>query len=139
MFDAESFLNTTTTDAGNTEYVMLDEDTQLRAVAERPSVRQTQSGSTLMEINWVIDAPDHPRANGRKARQTIWLDIKDDMLDQSPGANVPLGQLRETLGQNEAGQIWSPLNIEGAVAEITIVNRLNDGKHYIDVKNVFPL
>lgn len=43
----------------------------------------------------------------------MFLDVKDGQLDTSKGKNVLLGQIRNAVGQNQAGA-WSPSQLRGA-------------------------
>lgn len=50
-----------------------------------------------------------------KINQMFMLDLDDSgSLEDGPNKNVRLGQLREILDQNRAGQPWAPRNLEGA-------------------------
>ena len=141
MFDVETFVHQQTTEADATEYEPIPEDELYAATAAGIQGRTTANGKPLMDVSWRIDAPGVPEAHERIGRQTIWLDLTQDgqSLDRGKGRNVQLGQLREAIGQNKPGEPWSPSMIEGAVAKIKISNRINEGKLFIDVKQVHPL
>ena len=72
---------------------------------------QTQDRPVL-EIPFLIQDAELKAKLGREHvshRETFWLDMTPEgRLDTGPDKNVRLGQLRNALGQNVAGQPWSP-------------------------------
>ena len=81
---------------------------------------------TVMDVTWELLEEEVRKATGLDhptCRQTIFLDINDaNGIDMSKGKNRQLGLLREALGQNVAGQRWSPGMIEGQMATVTVVH-----------------
>lgn len=140
MFDPESFLHTTTTDATSTEYVLIPPDVYTAAVT-KVDVAQFDSGATALNVSWKIDS-ENEDADGRTVRHTVWLDMLGDALDSRKGKNRQLGLLREAVHQNTPGVSWSPNMLVGAVALITVGHRpdKNDpSRIYEDVRSVTAL
>lgn len=55
-----------------------------------------------------------------KLNDGVMLDTTTSGLDFSPGKNNRLRQYREALGQNVAGQAWSPRMMQGQLVKIKI-------------------
>lgn len=68
-------------------------------------------------VLWAITGDQQPNQFLKRDKvlvpQTIWLDVKNDELDMSDGANVGLGRLRRMFNQNEPGQAWAPSMLKG--------------------------
>ena len=141
MFDPESFKHSQTTEADSTEYEPVPEDEPYMASVSSVETRVTQNGAAVMDVNWRLDCPDIEVAHDRIARQSVWLDLTQDgsSLDRSKGKNVSLGLLREAVGQNVPGEPWAPANLEGAVAQVMVKNRIADGRLFIDAKKVVKI
>ena len=88
--DYPAYIETVTADIANTKngprpilnfsYVITDEEMAKEMELERPTVRQT-----------------------------VWLDIDESgQLSFGKNKNVRLGRIREAVGQNKAGEPWSP-------------------------------
>lgn len=128
MFNAESFLNSTTKSANSTaikpvppgEYIGIIDDIKVRAVKE----------TAVMDILWEIPDENLREELKRKkiiARQSVWLDLTPNgELDESEGTNVQLGKLRKALDQNNPGEEWSPMMMIGRSARITVVEEVNN-------------
>lgn len=121
VFDPETFLNSTTEEAGSTHYPTISED-DYTAMVEKLDVRQIQrkDGSTAVVLDVthkVLDesAKQELQRDDVFVRQSIFLDLLGNgAIDWSEGKNVKLGKLREACGQNEPGVPWSPRNLQGA-------------------------
>ncbi len=148
MFDKDAFLGSTTTEAGSTEYVPTP-DHEWNARIKKLDYREPK-GSKVLDIYWAIsgdqlgpDGQTLEATTGMKevqVRQSCFLDITSNgALDMGKGKNVSLNKLREALGQNVAGQPWSPRMLDGQVARISTSSRQDGDKTYTDVKSVAKL
>ncbi len=149
MFDKDAFMNSTTTEAGSTEYVPTP-DHDWNGRIKKVEFREAKD-SKILDIYWAIpgeqvgpDGQTLEQITGMKevqVRQSCFLDITPNGgLDMGKGKNVSLNKLREALGQNVAGQAWSPRMLDGQAARISTKSRSGpDGQTYTDVKNVAKL
>lgn len=146
-FDPELFLQTETTDSSSTEFTPFPEGEHVAVVKEvKGRLVEGKDGKPsrpVMDVTWECSSPEVQEALGREAgtiRQTVWLDMMaGGGLDMGKGRNVQLGRLREALGQNEPGRPWSPLNLVGGVAQITVTHTPNpngDGSVFANVTAV---
>ena len=141
-FNTDSFLQTETQEKGSTQLTPIPEG-EFPGIIKDLKPRETKTGKHLLDVFWALDDPEVTRVTGMDnptARQSIWLDLTADMgLDMSPGKNVGLNRLREALGQNVAGKAWSPAQLDGQQAKVTISHRMNGDEVYADVKAVTAL
>lgn len=142
-FDPDAFLHETYTDATATREVPLPEGEYLGTISKVNPPRQTQNGYVLMEVNFLVDHPELSDELGREkstARYTVFLDMTSEgALDFGAGKNVNLGRLRSAVGQNVAGEPWSPSQLEGQQAMIRVKHTpdKNDPEIvYTDVRGV---
>lgn len=134
-FDPQAFLDQTEKGAIDTSYEPIPEadyQAQIGMEANDLNVRTgTGANGTWMalDLNWYIDDPALEEELGRKplrVRQSVFLDLTESgSLDMSKGKNRQLGILREAVGQNQEGKAWSPRQLQGAVARITVGHRQN--------------
>ena len=143
LFDPESFLSTTYNESTSTEFVPVPEGEYYAvATAVMPREVQTKSGPrVVLEVTWTIQG-DLSESTGREVntvKQGIFLDLTDrGHLDFSKGRNIRLGRLRDALGQNEDGKPWSPRDIIGKAARISVTHRMQGSDIYADVGEVAP-
>lgn len=117
VFDPEAFLNSTTDQPSETkftpvpggDYRALIDDIKLRVAKE----------STILDVTWqLLEVPqDVLEVLGRDkalVRQSLFLDIENGVLATGANRNVQLGRVREAVGQNASGQVWSPRMLKGA-------------------------
>lgn len=117
VFDPEAFLNSTTDQSSETkftpvpggDYRALIDDIKLRVAKE----------STILDVTWqLLEVPqDVLEVLGRDkalVRQSLFLDIENGVLAVGANRNVQLGRVREAVGQNVSGQVWSPRMLKGA-------------------------
>lgn len=127
-FSPENFMNSSTEEASDTQYVPVPEGEYTAAIAG-VTPRTTQTGKALLSVQWKVDDEAAREATGQaepSVFQTIWLDLKEDgNMDMSRGKNVGLGKLREALGQNAPGKPWSPGMLLGGVAKIKIAHSID--------------
>lgn len=137
-FDPDLFLSQQSTEANDTQAIPVPEG-EYTAVIKSVSARQAKD-STILDIVWSLDDEGVKQATGLKeptCRQSIFLDVTaSGGLDFGKGKNVSLGRLREAVKQNAAGVPWSPAQLNGAVARVTVKHRLYNDAIFADVKGV---
>jgi hypothetical protein len=123
QFDAEAFMNSSTTDANSTAYTPVPEG-EFQASVASVTPRVTGTGKALLNLGWKVDDETVRNETGMAepmVYQTIWLDVTESGgLDTGKGKNVGLGKLRDALGQNKPGQPWSPGMMVGQVAIVRV-------------------
>jgi len=123
QFDAEAFMNSSTTDANSTQYNPVPEG-EFQAAIASVTPRVTGTGKALLNIGWKVDDETVRTETGMAESivyQTIWLDVTESGgLDTGKGKNVGLGKLRDALGQNKPGAPWSPGMMVGQVALVRV-------------------
>lgn len=141
VFNPDTFLNTTTTDANETTYTPVPEG-EWQAVIKEIKPRAAKENA-LLDIIWGVDEQEVIDATGMKnpiVRQSIFLDITDTgALDKGKGKNVQLGKLREAVGQNQNGKPWQPGMLVGQVAKIKVTHRMYEGEPQAEVRGVAAL
>jgi hypothetical protein len=141
VFNPDTFMNTSTTDALSTTYTPVPEGEWTAVIKEiKPRVAKE---AIILDILWAVDEPEVIQATGMKVpivRQSIFLDMTESGgLDIGKGKNIGLGKLREALGQNQKGQAWAPGNMLGGVAKIRVAHRMYEDTVQADVKGVTAL
>lgn len=109
-----------------------------RAVIKKYEIRMPKD-QPLVEVYWCIDEHEVVEETGREepmVRQTIWLDVTENGLDNGKGKNVQLGKLREALGQNDASKPWGFGNLLGCVAVVKVVHTAGKDDGTIEAKVV---
>ncbi len=141
-FNPETFLNTEISDSFDTERIAVPEG-DFPATLKDFKVRVTNTGSAVMDVFWIVLDEDVKEETGQAepmVRQTVWLDMTEDgALDGRKGKNVDLGKLRDVLGQNQRGQVWTPGMLKGGTAIVKVVHSIDrrDGTTIqADVKSV---
>ena len=147
-FDPQSFLDMTIEGSNDTVIVPVPVG-EFNAVVEKVDVRQwvskadpTKSGLTL-EVLWSIDDAEVKALLGRDkvtCKQGVMLDITEaGGLDMGKGRNVGLGKLRQALGLNEPGQVFSFNQIVGQFAKVGVQHRIDGENVYAEVKTVIKM
>ena len=149
MFNAETFLNTTHTEAADTsllpvpegEYVALSSPVTAESFRDFDIKRGERAGQKgyAVDLEWTIDDEKLKAELGRtpKVRQSIMLDVTaGGGLDFGKGKNVGLGRLREALNQNADGKPWSFAMLGSQVAKIKVKQRLYEDKIFAEVADV---
>lgn len=123
-FDADTFLDGAVSGEMQTKIDPIPVGDQYKGTIDNIEARKldptpkSPNGSLVIEVTWLIDAPDVAAALNRQkltSRQSIFVDVTSTgALDLSKNKNVSLGRLREALGQNKPGEKWSPRNLVGA-------------------------
>lgn len=146
-FDPDSFLNETVDGALSTSPEPIPEGEYLAVIGSGDKaiqVRQTQKGSTILDITWEIQDGALAEQLGRQTitvRQSIFLDVTPQgTIDRAKGKNVQLGRLRAALHQNDPSKPWVFGHLKGAgPAMIKVGQRPNPEDEtiiYNDVKGV---
>lgn len=141
VFNPDTFLNTTVTDALSTAYVPVPEGEWTGVIKEiKP---RAAKDSALLDIVWGVDDQSVVEQTGMAnpiVRQSVFLDITDTgALDKGKGKNVQLGKLREAVGQNQNGKPWQPGMLVGQVAKIKVTHRMYEGEPQAEVRGVAAL
>ncbi len=148
MLNTEEFLQQTTDQA-------LDERLDpcpagdWQAQAGKPEIKDftyksgEREGETgyRMVIRWTILDEEAKQAVDRDTltvQQSLLLDLTPDGagLDMGKGKNIGLGQIRAALGQNEPGQEWSPIMIEGQIAKVNVKQGVYQDRITAEVRSV---
>ena len=152
MFDVQSFLDSSTTEANSTVSTPVPEG-EFTAIVDKVDARpwtskkdSTKSGVTL-DITWLIDDQSVKEALGREkvsVRQGIMLDLNEagTGLDMGKGKNVQLGKLRQATGLNNPGQAFAFSMLTGRMAKVVVKQRVDEDdpeKIYSEVKAVAPV
>jgi|SRR5215469_3791133 len=145
MFDPEEFMQTSIKGATDTHYVPIPEGDYTAIVDSVLPPKVTDEGRVFMHVVWNIDSDNLRKSLERDkvmTRQTLWLDIDESgHLDDGKGKNVPLGRLREALGQNNPEIEWKPPMMIGRPARIKVTQRKDkeSGEIFNDIKGVTAL
>lgn len=148
-FDLDTFMDASTTDAGSTSVnpIPAGEYTAIIKEMSKPREFTSKAGDAryVTDLTWELVNVDPKIIEevGRDTltvRQSIWLDIANGTLDMGKGKNVSLNQVRDAVGQNVAGQPWSPKNLVGAGPALIVVSHRPDkddpSRVYTEVKKV---
>lgn len=150
MFNPETFLSTTHTEAADTSLSPVPEGefTAVSSPITADSLRQfdikrgDRAGTKGMalDLEWTINDDAVKAELGRtpKVRQSIMLDLTSDGMgiDFGKGKNVGLGRLRTALGQNQNGQPWNFSMLGNQVAKVKVKHRIVEDKIYAEVSDV---
>src|SRR5687768_8163557 len=125
VFNPDTFMNTSTTDAMETSYTPVPEG-EWTGVIKEIKPRQAKDAA-MLDVVWGVDDEQVIASTGMKSpivRQTVFLDITESGgLDKGKGKNVQLGKLRDAVNQNQNGKPWQPGMLIGQVAKIKVVHR----------------
>jgi hypothetical protein len=137
MFDPNTFLDMTTTDANSTvsipvpvaEYIGIIDEVKARPWQSKDD--PSKAGMAL-DVLWSVDDEGVKQLLERDkvvVKQGLMLDMTESGgLDMGKGKNVQLGRLREATGLNAPGQPFGFRMLEGRMAKIRV-------KHRPDPKN----
>jgi hypothetical protein len=142
MFNAATFLTSSTSDQGSTVRIPIPKATYpgICEPLNENSFRQAEGTKepgrwyTFLDLTWVLQVPQSVKDEiGRDrvtARQSLIVDVNEQGtgLDFSKGKNIQLNRVREAVGQNVAGQPWAPQMLGGRTALITIDHRIVKSK-----------
>lgn len=132
MFDANSFMNSVTTEVNDTKVKPCPVGEYPATVKEvKASSGTGKNGLPWARLDVICLINDHTgaveAATGAKEKQVrggIMLDITEaGGLDNGTGKNVRLGRLREAAGMNKPGQAFSPAMLQGMSLRVKIGHR----------------
>lgn len=135
-FDAQSFLDATTTDSSATSLEPIPEG-EYPAVISALDIRSGESEKgpwAMLDIKVEVQDPSVEAKLERKpvSKMSVFLD-KDD---PSQKKNVTLGRIREALNLNSPGQPFSPNMMIGRQCKVAIGHREHKGAIYDEVKAI---
>jgi hypothetical protein len=147
MFDPQSFMNASFTEANDTVLVPCPEG-EFIGVIQKPEIRPwnskdgSKSGLSL-DYYISIDDPKVTAVTGRnptKVKGGCMLDLTEGgALDFGKGKNVGLGRLREACDLNRPGAPFSFNMFEGKAIRAKVGSRAVDDRIYDEVKGVAKL
>jgi hypothetical protein len=129
------FLNTKTQEAYDTEFLLIPKGEFAGVIQPftkdsiRNVVAEDDTVYCVLDVNVETTDPAVLQAVQRKkaaARGSIFLDVVRDStgritaLEEGKGKNVSLGLLREALGQNIKGRVWSISEMVGMAVFFTV-------------------
>lgn len=143
-FDPTQFLSQTITEANETRFTPIPEGEYLASISKLGMRTLDKTGAVILDITWDILDENLKATLGLdkpQVRQSCFLDLDaNGKIASGQNKNVDLGRVRDALGQNNAGQPWGPMMLNGAgPAKLKIGQRVdpNDSsKIYSDVKMV---
>jgi len=130
-FDADSFLQSSTTEANDTKIIPCPVG-EFAAIIDKIIPKQVQfNGGTetriVLDVQWLIEDAGAKAATGRDVvtvKQAIFLDTTPTGgLDMGQGKNVALGRLREAVGKNSPGEPFSFAMLPGLMAKVSVSHR----------------
>jgi len=131
-FDPAAFLNMEVDAALETEFTPIPEGEYPAQIADiKPRTVNTKNGErVIVGVSWLITDPSVAEATGIDAprvKQDIWIDQEDNgALSVGVNQNIQLGHLRDILGQNNPGEVWSFAQLTGGCATIKVKHRLTE-------------
>ena len=147
MFNPESFLDQVITQANDTTQTPVPAGEFLAVIKElKPNTWQSKDGTKSglkLDITWIIEDDGVKAELGRTSvtcRQSIMLDVTEaGGLDMGKGKNIGLGKLRTAVNMNAPGQPFSPSQLIGQCARVTVEHRIHNDAIYAEVKGVAPM
>ena len=119
-FDKDTFLSSETTDALETAFTPVDEGDYTAFIddVEVDMVTTSNGQSPILRATFII-TDDEVKEKLGLDRPTVRLDAFLELNEEGGLAigknkNVKLGRLRDAVGQNEAGEPWSPSMLRSA-------------------------
>lgn len=153
MFDLNTFLQTSTTEANSTqldpvpegEYTAISQlvDKDCFSTFDYKNGEKAGTKGFALTVKFKIADPKAGEYDGRMVSYRTTIDVTPDGngLDFGKGKNIGLGRLREALGQNRAGVPWGPSMLGGQVAKIVVkheMDKQDSTKVYVRVDGVLP-
>ena len=143
-FNPQEFLDSSITEANDTKITPVPIGEYL-GIIEKTEARQWQSKDgtktgIAVDVTWLVEDSAVKELLGRDVvtvRQGIMLDVlPSGALDMGAGKNVALGRLREAVGKNNPGDVFSFSQLNGLTAKIAVTHREHDGNQYAEVRSV---
>jgi len=150
MFDADSFLQSSITEANDTKIIPCPPG-EFAAIIDKITPKQVQfNGGTetriVLDVQWLIEDAGAKAATGRDVvtvKQAVFLETTPTGgLDMAQGKNVALGRLREAVGKNTPGEPFAFAMLPGLMAKVSVSHRpdKNDPSiSYAEIKMVTKL
>ena len=144
MYDAQSFLDSTVTQANDTRIIPCPQG-EFQAFIDKVVPRQWTSkdgtsAGVALDVFWNIEDQQVKQTLGREVivvKQGIMLDLTSaGGLDVSGGKNVGLGRLREAVNLNQAGKPFSFTQLPGQMAKVKVSHRIDGEDIYAEIKAV---
>lgn len=131
MFDADAFLNSSISTANDTKVIPCPEGDFMGIIDKiQPRTWQSKDGTKTgitLDVTWLVEDAGAKAATGRESvqvRQGIMLDVAPGGgLDMGQGKNIGLGRLREAVGKNNPGEVFSFNMLPGLMAKIKVGHR----------------
>jgi hypothetical protein len=147
MFDPAAFLDQVTTEANSTKATPVPVGEYTGVIKElKTATWQSKDGTksgVKLQVVWTVEDPSFAEALGRDSatiRQDIMLDLTESNgLDFGKGKNIGLGKLREAVGLNRPGQPFSPSQLVGQCAKVSVTHRIHEDQIFAEVKGVAGL
>lgn len=151
VFDADAFMNQTIDAPMETGLAGVPEGEYVAMIGDFDSsafktIRTKNGDRPVLEIPFMINDDALEAKMGRKMshRETYWLDFDDNgKLAVGPDKNTRLGSLRKALGQNVAGQPWSPSMLRNMgplrIAIKTTTDKNDPEKKYTNITRYAPI
>jgi len=156
IFDPETFVNQTYTDAGSTDYPVIPEGEYRAMTGDGPvskwfgtgrnrdgeEFRTFEAPIIILDDNVKVEMGLDPSRQLRtRYRGFVDIDSATGGLDMHEGKNIKINQLREVLDQNVAGRNWSPNDLANKGPFLARVRHTfgKDGQPYADVSRVTKL
>jgi hypothetical protein len=141
-FDAEDFLNSSTTEANATFLEPIPEAEYL-AVISGVEFMQGLSHKTgepwaRLDLKVELQDPILTEKLGRSptSKMGVMLDLDNGRIATGPNRNVGLGRVREALNLNAPGQPFSPNMMVGRPCKVAIKHREYNGQIFDEVKAI---
>lgn len=147
MFNPESFLDQVITEANDTTQQPVPAGEYLALIKSlKAATWQTKDGTKSgmkLEVVWDIQDEAVKAELARETvtcRQSIMLDVTEaNGLDMGKGRNIGLGKLRTAVNMNAPGQPFSPSQLVGQCARVTVEHRIHNDAIFAEVKAVAPM
>lgn len=135
LFDVDSFLDATTTEAGQKRELLspgIDYFAEISDVKARPvqGKKDPTASYLFCDMLLVINLLEHPEEHSRVGidKLTLRHSCSVDMtssgaIDWGKGKNNGLRIMREATGTNVAGEKWSPRSLQGRRVRVRIKHR----------------
>ena len=136
MFNPEDFKKSVTTQEGSTKVTPCPTGEWIAKIdkvtfRQNPGKKDPSQTYTFGDISYEVDNDEVRRICDREkvtVRQSFSVDLSEDgsSLDMGKGKNVALNRVRDAVGQNQAGQAWSPEMLEGKILRVKVKHRPDD-------------
>lgn len=146
-FDPQAFLSSSISSSNDTKVIPVPVG-DYHGVIDKIAPRQWQSkdGSQTgiaLDVFWLVEDAGVKEFLCRETvtvKQGIMLDTTPNGgLDVSKGKNIGLGRLREAVGKNQDGQMFSFEMLPGLSARISVTHRISGEDTFAEVKSVSRL